>query len=59
MAVRTQHAKILDSVVVSIAIDVIELERNDAVDRSLLCPSAELAARRFQSLSDQPPFEMV
>jgi hypothetical protein len=44
VAVRAQDAKALESVVAAIAVDVIELDWNDAINRALLRPPAELTA---------------
>jgi hypothetical protein len=42
MAVRAQDPKVLETVVVAVAVDVIELDRDSSI-RSALGPAAELA----------------
>jgi hypothetical protein len=52
MAVRTQQAQVLEPVVIAIAVDVIELERDGVLGPSLA--QAKRTSRRQQAFVDKP-----
>jgi hypothetical protein len=58
VAVGAQDSKILETVVVSVAIDVIELDRNAAIRRTF-APSTQLASWLLQTRSEQPLLQVV
>ena len=58
MTIRAENPQILESVVTRIAVDVIELERNAAVVRSLR-PTAFFTGRPFDSCFEKTLLELV
>jgi len=59
MAVGAQDAKVLESIVAGIAVDVIELDGDHSIDRASLRPAAELAALRLETGRIEPSVQLV
>lgn len=58
VAVWTEDPKVVESVVVFIAVDVIELQRNTSIRRAL-CPAAQLALALLEAGREESQFETV
>lgn len=59
MAVRAQDAEVLESIVATVAVDVIELDGNHAVNWPTHGPATQLASSSLEAFREQSKLQSV